>query len=283
MSLEFTLSKTSIFLAACFIIAERNNMPEYSLSPEDIMYNLKTSFVGQRIIYYPALASTMDEARKEAQWGAEAGTVVITDEQISGRGRLQRTWISPKGALAFSVILRPNLDYLPCMIMLASLAVSYAIETVTGLKCQIKWPNDVLIQEKKVSGILIETDIRNNALRHVIIGFGINVNMRVADYSEIAAFATSLSDQLGQDTSRLEIVRQVLMEIEKLYQTMSHSDYIWQEWKNRMITLGQKIEVNSGNGTFSGMAESVSKDGSLLIRQNDGKSVKIIVGDVILR
>jgi BirA family biotin operon repressor/biotin-[acetyl-CoA-carboxylase] ligase len=114
----------------------------------------------------------MDSARKEAQWGAEAGTVILADEQTSARGRLRRTWYSPKGGLCFSVILRPNIDYLPYMIMLASLAVTYSIRIITGLKPQIKWPNDVLIREKKVCGILIENDIRKNVLRHMVIGIG---------------------------------------------------------------------------------------------------------------
>jgi BirA family transcriptional regulator, biotin operon repressor / biotin---[acetyl-CoA-carboxylase] ligase len=254
-----------------------------AFSPELVLRELTTRFVGHKIIYYPALDSTMDTAKKEALWGAEAGTVIVTDEQTCGRGRLQRSWISPKGALAFSVILRPNIEYLHRMIMLASLAVSNAIELVAGLRCQIKWPNDILIQEKKVCGILIETDIRKDSLKHVIIGIGINVNMRVADYPEISAFATSLSDQTGQEVSRLEILCQVLRNIETLYQSLPHSDFIWQEWKDRLVTLGQKVEVNTGNRTYNGIAESVSKDGSLLLRQKDGKSVRIVVGDILLR
>jgi biotin-(acetyl-CoA carboxylase) ligase len=112
---------------------------------------------------------------------------------------------------------------------------------------------------------------------------GVNVNMHVSDYPEIASFATSLSDQTGQDVSRLDILRQVLVNIETLYQSMPHSDFIWQEWKDRLVTLGQKVEVNIGNRVYNGIAESVSKDGSLLLRQKDGKSVKIIVGDIVLR
>jgi BirA family transcriptional regulator, biotin operon repressor / biotin---[acetyl-CoA-carboxylase] ligase len=257
--------------------------PEDNLSPELVLQDLKTRFIGQRVIYYPALQSTMDEAKKEALWGAEAGTVVVTEEQLSGRGRLQRQWLSPRGALAFSVILRPNIDYLYCMIMLASLAVSQGIETVTGLKCQIKWPNDVLIQEKKVCGILIETDIRSNCLRYVVIGIGINVNMHIADYPEIASFATSLSDQVGQVVSRLDIVQEVLTRMENLYQSMPQGEVLFQDWKNRLVTLGQKIEVNAGSKIYKGTAESVSRDGSLLVRQKDGKSVRIVVGDIFYR
>jgi BirA family transcriptional regulator, biotin operon repressor / biotin---[acetyl-CoA-carboxylase] ligase len=258
-------------------------MPDDELSPESIIHGLNTRFIGQRVLYFPVLDSTMDAAKKEAQWGAEAGTVIITGEQLAGRGRLQRTWLSPGGSLAFSLILRPNIEYVCYMVMLASLAVSRGIETVTGLKCQIKWPNDVLIREKKVCGILIENDIRKNTLNYVVIGIGINVNMRLSEYPEIASFATSLSDQLGQEVPRLELVRQVLFNLDTLYLSMTQRDFILQEWKNRLSTLGQDVEIKQGNRVYRGIAESVSKDGSLLIRQKDGKSVRIIAGDIILR
>ncbi|MBN1191621.1 MAG: biotin--[acetyl-CoA-carboxylase] ligase [Dehalococcoidales bacterium] len=258
-------------------------MPESTLSPEMISSDLKTRFVGQRVIYFRSLDSTMDAARREAQWGAEAGTVIVTDEQVSGRGRLQRTWLSPQGSLAFSLILRPNIEYIYYMIMLASVAVCRGIETATGLQCQIKWPNDILINEKKVSGILIENDIRKNTLSYVIIGIGINVNVRISDYPEIAAFATSLSDHLEQEVSRLEVIRQVLVNIDGLYGSMPENDFIQQEWKNRLSTLGQNVEIKQGNRWCRGIAENVTRDGGLVIRQKDGRSVKVISGDIVLR
>jgi BirA family transcriptional regulator, biotin operon repressor / biotin---[acetyl-CoA-carboxylase] ligase len=261
----------------------RTDMPDETLSPELILRGLNTRFIGQRVIFFPVLDSTMDAAKKEAQWGAEAGTVILTDEQLAGRGRLQRIWLSPRGSLAFSLILRPNIDYIYSMVMLASLAVSQGIEAVTGLKCQIKWPNDVLINEKKVSGILIENDIRKNTLNYVVIGIGINVNVHVAEYPEIAAIATSLSDHLGQEVSRLEIIRQILINLDTLYQSIPKSDYILQQWKNRLITLGQNVEIRQGNKLYRGIAESVNKDGSLVIRLKDGKAIQVIAGDIVSR
>ncbi len=258
-------------------------MPDIELSPEAIITGLNTRFVGQRVIYFPFLESTMDAAKKEAQWGAEAGTVIITDEQKGGRGRLQRTWLSPPGSLAFSLILRPNIEYVCYMVMLASLAVSWSIENLTRLKCQIKWPNDVLIQEKKVCGILIENDIKNNTLNYVVIGVGINVNMRLSKYPDIASFATSLSDQSGVEVSRLELVRQVLFNLETLYWHMPQKDFVLQEWKKRLVTLGQDVEIKQGNSLYRGIAESVLKDGSLLIRQKDGSSVRVVAGEILLR
>jgi BirA family biotin operon repressor/biotin-[acetyl-CoA-carboxylase] ligase len=236
--------------------------------------------MGQRVLYYSKLDSTMDAAQREAQWGAEAGTVVIADEQTAGRGRLRRSWLSPKGALAFSVILRPNIDYLPYIIMLSALAVSQAIQAVIGLKSQIKWPNDVLIKEKKVSGILIENNFRKHILRYSIVGIGINVNFHAQDYPEIASIATSLADVTGKEVSRLQILRQVLREMERLYLSLPHSDLIHEKWKAGLVTLGQKVQVHLGDRICYGLAESVTRDGSLVLRQTDGSLVKISVGDV---
>ena len=109
----------------------------------DISNSLPTVFIGQKVIYYPRLASTMDIARQQAQQGANEGTVIIAGEQTEGRGRVKRPWLSPQGNIALSIILRPDISYLPYLVMLASLAVVHSIEAVTGLKPQIKWPNDI--------------------------------------------------------------------------------------------------------------------------------------------
>jgi BirA family biotin operon repressor/biotin-[acetyl-CoA-carboxylase] ligase len=250
------------------------------LSPQNIVNNLNTYFIGQKVIYYSSLDSTMEAARREAQWGSSAGTIVVTEEQTKGKGRMQRTWVSPREQLAFSVILRPNMDYLPQMIMISSLAVTYAIQKVTGLRPQIKWPNDVLIGEKKVCGILIENDIRKNLLKHTIIGIGVNVNMSVAEYPEISSIATSLSDELGKEISRLQLLRQILIELEALYYSLPQSDSILEQWQKRLVTLGLRIYVSIGDKYYDGIAESVSKDGSLILRQRDGNLTKIVAGDV---
>jgi len=253
------------------------------LNPELIQRDLPTRFIGQKIIYYPSLTSTMDAAKKEALWGAEAGTVVLAGEQTAGRGRLQRSWLSPVGGLAFSVILRPNLSYLPYMVMLASLAVTYGIRSLTGLKPQIKWPNDVLIGEKKFCGILIENDIRKNVLKHMVIGIGINVNLQVDQHSEIASIATSLSDQLSRQVPRAEVLRAVLVEMDRLYADLPQGERLLNQWKNNLVTIGLQVQINMGNQIYTGLAESVTDNGSLMIREKDGHLVKIIAGDVMLR
>ncbi|MDD5701920.1 MAG: biotin--[acetyl-CoA-carboxylase] ligase [Dehalococcoidales bacterium] len=257
-------------------------MTEQSLFPELIQRELKTRFIGQKVIYYPVVDSTMEAAKREAIWGAEAGTVIIAGEQTAGRGRLNRTWVSPQGGLAMSVILRPNSDYIPYLIMFASLAVTYSLRVLTGLRPQIKWPNDVLINDKKVCGILIENDIRKNTLKHTIIGIGINVNIHIPDYPEIASIATSLSDQLGREIPRLDVARHLLVEMDRLYQLLSKNDFILEQWKRNLITIGQKVQVTMGDMVYQGTAESVTGDGSLMLRQKDGSLKKIIAGDVNL-
>ena len=258
-------------------------MIESNLSPAAITDNLGTHFIGQKILYHPRLTSTNDIAKRQIQQGATEGTVVIADEQTAGKGRMQRTWLSPKGSIALSIILYPSLTHLSSLIMVASLAVAHCIEQVTGLKTQIKWPNDVLVNGKKVCGILIESDVKGNTVDYAIIGTGINVNLRLSDFPEIPSTATSLSHELGKEVSRLDMIRCLLAETERLYLALPTGESVYQKWQDRLVTLGKKVQVKSGETTYKGTAESVASDGSLLLRQPDGSLVKIVAGDVTLR
>ncbi|MFC1991251.1 biotin--[acetyl-CoA-carboxylase] ligase [Chloroflexota bacterium] len=258
-------------------------MADDSLSAEAITRDLGTGLIGQKVLYYPSLTSTMEIARQQARQGAVEGTVIITDEQTAGRGRLKRAWLSPRGNIALTVIIRPDLSHLPSLIMLASLAVVHSIVSVTGLKAQIKWPNDVLINGKKVCGILIESDVQRSGVKYAIVGIGIDANIRLADFPEIQPIATSLSDELGREVSRLEIIRRLLVEMEGLYQALSDGGSLYQEWRDSLVTLGKKVRVTEGDTAYEGIAESVARDGSLLLRRPDGTLSRIIAGDVTLR
>ena len=256
-------------------------MMEDGLSSASITDNLGTRFIGQRVIYYTSLTSTMEVAKREAQQGTAEGTVIIADEQTAGRGRIKRTWLSPEGNIALSVILYPSLICLPFLIMLASLAVVYSIETVTGLKPQIKWPNDVLINGRKVCGILIESDVRGSTVNYAIIGIGVNVNLSLSAFPDLLVTATSLSEELGRDVSRLDIIRQLLVEMERLYLTLPMVESIYEQWRDRLVTLGKRVCVKSDETTYEGVAESVTADGSLLLRHSNGSLTRIVAGDVV--
>ena len=258
-------------------------MAEENLSPADISRNLKTDFIGKKVIAYPSLSSTNDIAKRQAKKGAREGTVILAEEQTAGRGRLKRAWLSPKGSIALSIILHPTPAQLPYLIMVASLAVAHCIEKVGGLETQIKWPNDVLIKGKKVCGILIESDVRGSAVDYAVIGIGINANLKPVDFPEIATTATSLAQELGREISRREMIRCLLVEAENLYLALPEGDSVFQEWRDRLVTLGKEVGLISGKTSYKGVAESVASDGSLLLRQPDGNLIKIVAGDVSLR
>jgi len=256
-------------------------MVNEDLSLASVTAGLDTHFIGRKVLYYHQVASTMDIARRQARRSVPEGTVVIADEQTSGRGRIKRQWLTPGGNIALSLILYPAVSDLPYLIMLASLAVVHSIETLTGLEAEIKWPNDVLIGGRKVCGILVESNSKTETVAYAIIGIGINIGLQVADFPDIAATATSLASELGRDVSRIELLRRLLVEIEKQY--LSSRDSIFQGWRDRLITLGKSVQVSSGKSVMEGVAESVDRDGSLLLRHSDGTVSRIVAGDVTLR
>lgn len=243
---------------------------------------LKTAFVGKQIYFYPSATSTMAIAKKLAKEGATEGTVVIADKQTSGRGRLGRTWLSPDSNLAMSIILHPSLNYLPELIMIASVAVVRAIKNVADIKAQIKWPNDVMIKGKKVCGILIENEVKGNIVIFSIIGIGINVNLNPPAFPEISTIATSLSHELGREVPRTELTCAVLSELEKLYSQAQAGISVYKDWQENMETLGKFIRVQSGKSVEQGKAEAVTETGNLIIRHPDGSLAEIIAGDVTI-
>lgn len=250
------------------------------LSPDSITSNLGTSLIGQRVIYCPCVSSTIDVARQEALRGAAEGTAIIAGEQTGGRGRLQRTWLSPEGNIALSIILHPDVSSLPYLIMIASLAVIRSIEAVTGLKPQIKWPNDVLINGKKVCGILTESNVKGRQV-YAMVGIGINVRLRAADFPQITA--TSLNDESGRNVSCVDVVRHLLVALERLYFTLADGETVFEAWRDSLITLGKRVSVESGGNILEGIAQSVDRSGALVLRLDDGSSTRIVAGDVHLR
>jgi BirA family biotin operon repressor/biotin-[acetyl-CoA-carboxylase] ligase len=248
------------------------------------MKNLRTKFVGRCYYRYDELPTTMEVARRLAREGALEGTVVIADVQTAGRGRLGRSWLSPHGSLAMSIILRPSFDHLPYMIMIASLAVVRAVEQITGLGCSIKWPNDVLIGSKKLSGILIESEMSQGVVNYAIVGIGVNVNIDPSVFPEISKIATSLSCEFGQEVDRDEFTCALLLELEQLYLSLQAGgcSSVYREWKEYLETLGKDVTVKCGEQVERGMAEDVTEKGSLLLRRADGSLIEIMTGDVTI-
>jgi len=243
--------------------------------------NLATGFIGRELHYLPVASSTQDMARDLAEQGAPEGTAVIAGRQQSGRGRLGRTWLSPEGGLATSVVLHPAM---PAVHLLPAISALAVLRTVRGLGigAGIKWPNDVLINGRKVCGILIEHGLAGGIVSYSIIGIGININFDTGLYPEIAGFATSLSLQLGHELPVGRVALSVYTELEALYLQAEKPAAIISEWAASMDTLGRRVKVQSGNSTVEGVAETISGSGHLLLRMDDGSLHEILAGDVSL-
>lgn len=256
-------------------------MVKNDISPASLLEGLSTEFVGRRILYYPAIPSTMNEAKRAAREGVAEGTIVIAEQQMGGRGRLGRGWLSPPGNIALSLIIRPGLEQLPRLNMVASLATVHCIEKVTGLKAEIKRPNDILIGGKKVCGILIESALRKGSVDWAIIGIGINIDLDASSFSEFAA--TSLSYELEHEVSRLELLKCLLGELERFYLAVRRGgEPIHEQWQKRLVTLGKTVRLKSAGVVEEGYAEAVDEDGYLLLRRPDGALIRIAGGEATL-
>ncbi len=259
---------------------KRQGMNNNSDLANSVQALLHTKLIGRRLYYYPNLSSTMDTARKIAEQRTAEGTVVITDKQTAARGRLGRSWLSPEGSLAMSIILQPSLDKLSQLVMISSLAVVRAISKVTGLESMIKWPNDVLIDDKKVCGILIESVIKGGQLDYAIIGIGINVNFDPSAFPEISEIATSLSCQSATEVSKTKLIPVLLSELEHLYLEAQAGAPLYRDWQEKLETLGKWIQVKSGETVEQGIAEATTEKGNLVLRRSDGSLIEIASGDV---
>jgi BirA family transcriptional regulator, biotin operon repressor / biotin---[acetyl-CoA-carboxylase] ligase len=247
-------------------------------------HRLTTRFVGRRLLYLTSTGSTMDDAHREAKAGAPDGTVVLAEEQTKGRGRFDRAWVSPAGENLYQTLLmRPPRDRLRSLTIVTPLAVALAVQESTGLEPRIKWPNDVLIGGRKLSGILIESESSGETVDYALVGVGINVNFDIDQSREIAASATSLKRELGRVTSREDLLASFLNRFEQLYDDAPMGDAVFNQWRSRLDTLGREVRVTFRDQIYEGFAEDVDWDGNLILAQPDGTRRTVEAGEVSLR
>lgn len=255
---------------------------------------LTSKWVGHSYRYLESAGSTNDLLKKEAATDSpQAGAVILTDYQSQGRGRLDRRWEAPPGtSLLFSVLFRPDWpsEHLPWLTMIAGTAVVEAIEAETGLNPALKWPNDVVIQHKdawhKICGVLLEGSISADShMSYAILGIGLNVNIPAHLLPQTVQPATSLAVVSGRAVSRLDLLAGLLQRIEYHYERADQGISPWETWNQRLITLGQVVEISpvAGEPVFSGTAEGTGEWGELLVRDKSGALHKILAGDVTLR
>jgi len=297
------------------------------LTPTLIRRGLRTRLIGQDITYLRTVDSTNTVAARAASRGAADGLLVIAEEQTAGRGRLGRRWESPPGVgLWFSLVFRPPdlpLTAMNRLLMLTGCAVAQAIEQVAHLSAWLKWPNDVLVNGRKVGGLLGQAGVAphphplpggekarlplpdrerdrgggaplslvgrgaggEGELSWAIVGVGLNVNADAATMQAIAPHASSLLVERGRPVSRVRLLRAILEGIEPRYDALraGETERLRAEWAARLATLGQQVTVTTPAGALEGLAEDVDADGALLLRLPDGRRERLLAGDVTLR
>ena len=248
---------------------------------ETLRGGLFTRIVGKRLLFFQEVGSTMDEARLRAERGTEEGTVIVAETQNASRGRQGRNWVSRSGNLYLSVVLYPSIQTLPYLNSLCGVAVVRAIANISGLKPRIKWPNDVLLNEKKVAGLLVESAIGGDVVHHSIIGIGINVALDADEIDEIAGGAISLNHASAGDIPRDELLREILQQLDALYIQLNHGNSPVEEWEELLDTLGQRVRVTWQGEEYVGFADGVDTQGSLLLRQDNGQVRTLSAGDAM--
>lgn len=249
----------------------------------EITSHLNTKFIGKKAYYFDSITSTMDIATQLALKNAPEGTLVITESQTKGRGRLGREWFSPKHkGIYLSLILRPKVlpTEAPIFTLLSAVSVCEAVKEITGLDIQIKWPNDLLAHNKKLGGILTELNAEMDEVRFVVIGIGLNVNN---DRKALATGAVSLKELANQGVNRVDLLKEILRKIEANYLAFQNKGVhpIIEKWRRYNITLGRRVKVLSHKEHVEGEAVDIDIDGGLLLRKDSGLTQKVTAGDVV--
>ena len=240
--------------------------------------------IGTKFYHFDKLGSTMNEASSLANQGSISGSVIIAEEQTFGRGRFDRQWISdPFKDILCSIILRPDITQLPFVNMAITLAVAETVEQITNQNCLIKWPNDVLVSERKLCGVLIEVEIVQSVVKHAIIGIGLNVNTDISVYPEISSTATSISREVGEFVDRTYVLKVLLDHIEKFYSRVVNGNTLRDEWVSRLALINETIEVIFAGDRVVGKSLGIDGQGRLLLETEPGNVISVSAGEIINR
>ena len=260
------------------------------LLPWEITRDLKTKLIGKRVYYFEEIDSTQNFAQNIAADKKENGTIIIAEKQTSGRGRLDRKWTSPKGGIWFSLIIHPKFDVSSSTLIpiLSAVALSKSIKSVLGIETEVKWPNDITMNGKKVAGVLVDASFQTNSIDYLILGIGINFDI---DAKKLEKRLTKTPNFYGIDSLRGKenktppktLLKEFLLQFEKnLFQLdKGEKSKIIKEWTKRAAGIGKKITINTSNGKISGISQGIDNDGALKIKTRN-ETKKIYVGDVVL-
>lgn len=271
------------------IIKEIGQQPTEHIKASEISKDLDTKWSGRKLYVFDEVQSTNTVAKFLAMNGAENGTVVISERQTDAKGRSGKAWASPIGGIWLSLIVKPNVDYskLPMITIGTGVAVAKAIERTGINSAEIKWPNDIIIHDKKVCGILTEAVTTFNTIDSVVIGVGIDANIDIGDFpEELKDGTTTLSDELGRKEDENVLIRMFLEEFEKIAETFNDGDYesILKDWRKRSYSVGKIVEVREPfNKNYDAYVVGIGKEGALIVEKIDGTLEKVISGECIIK
>ncbi len=259
--------------------------PDLLLAAE-IEDGLTTQLLGRSIISYPEIDSTNSEARRLAEAGAPEGTVVVADRQSAGRGRLGRCWESPSRVnLYCSVLLRPAipLHQASQLTFISAVAVAETLKDVCGLNAEVKWPNDILVNGAKISGLLNEMNAETEQIHFVILGLGINLNMLTEQFPDDLRYrATSVLLETGRPVDRRYFLQQLLVKLDACYRQFRCDGFVplRRRWETLCDTINRVVEVDLGQQKIVGTVVGLDSDGALRLQRDDGRVERILAGDV---
>lgn len=256
------------------------------LLPYEIKRGLKTNIIGHDIHYFNEVDSTNEVAKYLAEDGAEEGTVVVAEIQNKGKGRRGKTWISPPGGIWMSIILRPEIPphRASQLTLVTGVVVAKTIKEELNIDVGIKWPNDILIGKKKVSGILTEVNATMDKVNYLVVGIGIDMNVDVPMLpSDLQKGATSLKNELDTEINGALLVQKFLLNFENIYNDFKEDKFpdILNEWRAMSSTIGTSVEVRTRGKRVQGYAVGINKEGILVLEMEDGSLRKMISGECL--
>lgn len=248
---------------------------------------MNTKWAGRRVHFFEELGSTNTQAKLEAESGAAEGTLVVADMQTAGRGRRGRSWSSPAGTnVYFTLILKPAYvpDKASMVTLVMALAVAEGISGTCGLRAEIKWPNDVVVNGKKVCGILTEMSAEHGVINHVVIGVGVNVGLQ--EFPPEIVSASSLQAECGREVSRTELLANIMKSFEKYYESFRQNadlSDILDPYNALLVNRDREVRVLDPKGEFQGVARGIDGRGKLLVEREDGSIAEVYAGEVSVR
>ncbi len=271
------------------VVKELGKEETQYIKSSEIQKDLNTKYIGKDLYVYNEVTSTNTVAKFLSRHDTENGTVIISERQTNAKGRSGKSWESPLGGVWLSIILKPNVDHsrLPLITIATGVAVAKTLERIGIKNAEIKWPNDILINGKKVCGILTEAVAKFNTIENVIVGVGIDANLETKDLPEkLQAGTTTLKDELGRDGDENLLIKIFLEEFEKISEIFYEKDYesILKEWRKRSFTIGKIVEVREPfNIYYDAYVVGIGKEGALIVEKIDGSLEKVISGECIIK